>query len=143
MKNVILLAIVTIAILFLSACSENKAETKQAHEVAKTSHNIHGFTEKVFDQLQLANKPILIDVHATWCSVCKKQSMIIDEYLAKNPHSELIVLRVDYDTQTEWVKYFKAPRQSTLVLYKGSEEFGKIIAETNRDKIFSFLNKAG
>ena len=143
MKNPILVAAIVIATLTLSACSESNAETRQTDITTSTTQSIQKFTEIAFDQLQLAEKPVLIDIHASWCGVCKKQSAIINEYFANHPNSELTVLKVDYDTQTEWVRYFKAPRQSTLVLYKGSRELGKVIAETNKEKLFSFLNKAG
>ncbi len=138
MKRLILTAIIALS---LSACSESNAEVKQTHVASEKSHYMQNFTEEAFDQLQLADKSILIDVHATWCGTCKMQSTVIKEYFASHPNSEINVLKVDYDTQTQWVKYFKAPRQSTLVLYKGEQELDRVIAQTNQDKLFSFLEQ--
>ena len=58
---------------------------------------IINFTESKFNQLQKNNKPILIDVKATWCSTCKKQESVIKNYLNENPKSDLTVLIVDFD----------------------------------------------
>ncbi len=101
------------------------------------------FDKAVFDQLQQEGTPVLIDVFATWCPTCKKQQQVIGEYFAENPDSEIKVLVIDYDTQSEWVKHFKAPRQSTLYLYKNNEQLWFSVAETRKEKIFSALNSGG
>jgi hypothetical protein len=49
---------------------------------------------------------------------------------------------VDYDEQKEWVTHFRAPRQSTLLLYKGKEQLWFSVAETNKSKIFTQLKQA-
>lgn len=124
--------------LTLSACSEStiesSAETTHMEKVNYSSM----FTEKEFKSLQNSNSQILIDVHATWCSTCKKQSEIIEVYSKTNP--ELNILRVDFDKQKEWVKYFKATK-STFVIFKGDIKIGTLVAETNKDKISDFLSK--
>ena len=38
-------------------------------------------------------------------------------------------LVVDFDRQKEWVKHFKAPRQSTLLVYKGTDQQWFAVAE--------------
>lgn len=103
---------------------------------------IHNFSEQKFKQLQADNAPILVDVHAKWCPTCKQQGKVIEAYFKANPDSKLTVLKVDYDDQREWVKYFKAPRQSTLVVYQGETELGRVIAQTNQDKLFKLFDMA-
>ncbi|MGB0836188.1 MAG: thioredoxin family protein [Psychrobium sp.] len=98
------------------------------------------FTEDGFKQLQKENAAILVDVYATWCPTCRKQGKVIKEYFKQNPDSELTVLKVDYDKQKEWVKYFKAFRQSTLIRYQGDKEIGRSIAETNERKLFNLFS---
>lgn len=97
------------------------------------------FTEAEFTQLKQSNASVLIDVHATWCPTCKKQGRVITEFFKQNPDSDLTVLKVDYDTQKKWVKYFKAPRQSTLIKYQGEKEVGRVIAQTSQDKLFELF----
>ncbi len=63
----------------------------------------------------------------------------IKAFFKEHPESELTVLKVDYDKQKEWVKHFKAFRQSTLIRYKGDKEIGRKIAETDQRKLFNLF----
>ncbi|MDP5142885.1 thioredoxin family protein [Rheinheimera baltica] len=100
------------------------------------------FTEQGFEQAQAANELVLIDVYATWCPTCKKQSKVLDAYFSEYPDSKLKVLVVDFDKQKDWVSFFKAPRQSTLLLYRGEEQLWFSVAETNKERIFARLREA-
>ena len=88
------------------------------------------FSQARFAELQAQNALILVDIHADWCPTCKKQTQALDEYEATRPDLALHRLDVDFDKQKEWVTYFKAPRQSTLVLYRGSTQKWFSVAET-------------
>lgn len=100
------------------------------------------FNETLYQQYQDSEQVYLVDVFATWCPTCKKQSNIIDQYFSENPDSKIKVLVVDYDDQKEWVTHFRAPRQSTLLLYKGEKQLWFSVAETSKDKIFTQLKQA-
>lgn len=100
------------------------------------------FTEQLYKQYQENNESYLIDVYATWCPTCKKQQKLISQYFEENPDSKIKVLIVDFDKQKEWVTHFRAPRQSTLALYKGQEQLWFAVAETDKRKVFSALSKA-
>ena len=100
------------------------------------------FTMEEFDQLKAEGKPILIDVYATWCPTCKKQQTILENYFTNNPDSELNVLHVNFDTQKKIVSMFKAPRQSTLILFKGEERIWFSVAETRPEVIEKNIAKA-
>ncbi|MDF1582377.1 MAG: thioredoxin family protein [Methyloprofundus sp.] len=100
------------------------------------------FNETLYQQYQDSEQVYLVDVFATWCPTCKKQSKIIDQYFSENPDSKIKVLVVDYDDQKKWVSHFRAPRQSTLLLYKGKKQLWFSVAETNKDKIFTQLKQA-
>lgn len=100
------------------------------------------FTEQRFQQLQEDNALILVDVHATWCPTCARQGEILQSYLEETPEAELHILKVDFDEQKPWVRHFRAPRQSTLLLYRGDEQIWFSVAETDRDVIFKTLDEA-
>ncbi|WP_444943521.1 thioredoxin family protein [Microbulbifer sp. ZKSA006] len=93
------------------------------------------FSEMRFKELQAAKQPVLIDVRADWCPTCKKQSVILAQFQKENPQCGLTVLDVNFDQQKEWVKHFRAPRQSTLLLYLGEQQVWFSIAETRADVI--------
>ena len=98
------------------------------------------FTESRFKALQAEKKPVLIDINAKWCSTCKAQGLVLDSYQRQYPNSGVTVLKVDFDSQKRWVNYFKAPRQSTFVSFKGTEQVDFSVAETRASEIFKQLD---
>ncbi|WP_019675802.1 thioredoxin family protein [Arsukibacterium perlucidum] len=100
------------------------------------------FTAEKFQQAQAEDKVILIDIYAEWCPTCRRQSKIINEYFTANPDSKIQLLTVDFDSQKDWATHFKAPRQSTLLVYKGFEQIHFSVAETSKERIFKTLSDA-
>ena len=100
------------------------------------------FSEARFQALQSEGALILVDVHADWCPTCATQQKVLDAYQAAHPDRALHRLVVDFDKQKEWVKHFKAPRQSTLLLYRGTEQQWFSVAETRQDEIFKAIDTA-
>lgn len=100
------------------------------------------FTEARFTALQEQGALVLLDVFADWCSTCALQQRILADYRTKHPGVRLHTLTIDFDSQKEFVKKFKAPRQSTLILYHGKERLWFGVAETRPAVIFAELDKA-
>lgn len=100
------------------------------------------FTEARFQALQNEGALILVDIHADWCPTCATQQKLLDDYQAAHPGRALHRLLVDFDTQKEWVKHFKAPRQSTLLLYRGTQQKWFSVAETRADEIAKVIDTA-
>ena len=97
------------------------------------------FDKAKFDQLQKEGKPVLIDVYASWCPTCERQQWLLSSYFKENPDSNVLVMVVDYDEDKQWVKHFKAPRQSTLALYQNGERVWFSVAETRKRYIVAAL----
>lgn len=100
------------------------------------------FSEQRFAELQAGGAVVLIDIHATWCPTCARQQEILTEYRAANPDKIFHILAVDFDTEKQWVRHFRAPRQSTLLLYAGDTQFWFSVGETRAEIIAAELNKA-
>ena len=131
MKLLSSIAIVLASFLILSSGN--------ASENAELAERKQEFTEAAFKQAQANNQAILIDVWAEWCPTCRRQQDRLNDYFVENPDSEIVVFVVDYDTQKEWVSHFRAPRQSTLVLFHGEEQIWFSVAQTNKTPIFEAL----
>ncbi len=99
------------------------------------------FNEAEFKKLQKQNELILIDVYAGWCSTCQAQSVVLNKYQKTYPDSKLHILRVDFDNDKKWVRYFRAPRQGTFVLYQGKKRIWFSVGETRENDIFKKLNE--
>jgi thiol-disulfide isomerase/thioredoxin len=100
------------------------------------------FTETRFRALQSEGALILVDVAASWCPTCARQAKAIAAYRAAHPAVPLHVLRVDFDDQKEWVRELKAPRQSTLILFRGSEQVWFSVAESDQRVIAAAIDEA-
>lgn len=100
------------------------------------------FSEAHFRGLQQEGALVLVEVAADWCPTCARQEKVLRRYREARPEVPLHVLRVDFDTQKEWVEHFKAPRQSTLILYRGSEQVWFSVAETDAATIHAAIDEA-
>lgn len=131
----------TIVATALAACSPSadtsEAPARDASGMAGTetseaqSYTHMPFTQAAFEAAQAANKPILIDVFAPWCPTCKEQQKGIAEAANDPANRDLLVFRLDYDSQKEEGRAFRITRQSTLIAFKGTKETGRGIAITS------------
>ena len=100
------------------------------------------FEQARFDELRANGELVLVDVFADWCSTCARQQEILADYVAKHPDVDLHILEVNYDRDKKIVRQLRAPRQSTLLLYAGKEQYWYSVAETDPEVIFNTINRA-
>jgi thioredoxin 1 len=97
------------------------------------------FSRAAFEQAQGDGKRILVDVYAPWCPTCRAQEPIIERLSAARGNETLVVFRVDFDNQKSDVRAFGAQRQSTLIAYRGTQETGRLVGETNPERIAALV----
>ncbi|MFC6349873.1 MULTISPECIES: thioredoxin family protein [Stenotrophomonas] len=100
---------------------------------------IRAYDQMAFDQAQAANKPILVWVHAPWCPVCREQEKAIKEITADPAYRDLVVLRIDFDTQKPLWQKFGATMQSTLIGFHGKRETGRVAHESDVARVAPVL----
>jgi thiol-disulfide isomerase/thioredoxin len=100
------------------------------------------FDQKAFDAAQAAGKPILVEVSAPWCPVCKAQAPILAKLRSDAKFKELVSFDIDFDTKKDLLKKFNVQRQSTLIVFKGKREAGRSTGDTNAASIATLLEKA-
>ena len=102
------------------------------------------FDRAQFNAAQQTGRPILVDVRASWCPVCAAQEPIIERLSALPEYKDLLILRVDFDSQKDAVRTFSASSQSTLIAFHGTRETGRSVGDTNADSIAKlFRSTAG
>ncbi|EPV3035044.1 thioredoxin family protein [Pseudomonas aeruginosa] len=99
------------------------------------------YSQERFDNLQATGDLVLVDINAPWCPTCKKQGEIINRWIEQNPDKSLHVLEVDFDSRKDLVAQFRAPRQSTLLLYKHGEQLWFSVAETRESVISAAIEQ--
>lgn len=90
-------------------------------------------------------KTLLVDYAAAWCSTCARQERVLSGLRKENPayDEKISFIKVDWDTygSHEVTTSRKIPRRSTLILLRGDEELGRIVAGTSKAKIKALLDK--
>ena len=101
-----------------------------------------GSAEAAMDE----GKIVLLDFWASWCSTCAAQERVLAALKAENPAyaQKIVFFKVawDADGQDTRATARRLPRRSTLVLLKGREELGRVVAATSKEDIQALLDKA-
>jgi thioredoxin 1 len=100
------------------------------------------FSEQAFQASQQQGKPILVEITASWCTVCAQQRPILSRLLGDPRFQNLVVYNVDFDTQKNVVRAMGAFTQGTLIVFSGSAEKGRAVSVTDPAAIESLLAKA-
>ena len=93
-----------------------------------------------------AGDTVFLDFKTDWCVTCAAQERAIDALKAANPAYDKAItfINVDWDqhSNSELARTLKIPRRSTLVVLKGDQELGRIVAGTNKNKIKALMDTA-
>ena len=100
------------------------------------------FDQKAFEAAQAAGKPILVEVYAPWCPVCRAQAPILAKLRADARFRNLVSFNVDFDSQKDLLKKFNVQKQSTLIVFKGRQEAGRSTGDTNAGSIEALLARS-
>ena len=100
------------------------------------------FTPQAFAAAQKAGKPILVDVWASWCPICKAQQPTLSAIESDPANKALTIYRVDFDSQKDVVKSFGVRMQSTLIVFHGATEKGRATGETDPARIRALVARA-
>lgn len=99
------------------------------------------YTPEALAAAQKAGKPILVEISAPWCPICKTQKPILAKLGADPRFKDLQVFDVDFDSQKPALKALNARMQSTLIAFKGETEVGSSVGETQPEWIEGLLEK--
>ena len=104
------------------------------------------YTEGLVAERLAAGETVFVDFSATWCSTCRAQGRAIEALLAENPayRRSVTFVKVDWDTHKNGmlVAELQIPRRSTLVVLRGEEELGRIVADTSKASIKALMDTA-
>lgn len=100
------------------------------------------YNQAQFDAAQAAGRPILIEVTAPWCSVCKAQAPILARLKGDPKFKDMVAFEIDFDSQKDLLRKLNVRSQSTLIVFKGKTEVGRSTGDTNPASIAALLGKA-
>ncbi|WP_372884132.1 thioredoxin family protein [Shimia sp.] len=93
-----------------------------------------------------AGDTVFLDFKADWCSTCAAQERVIEALKAAEPAYEnhVVFINVDWDRYGDaaLTRELKIPRRSTLVVLKGDQELGRVVAGTSTKVIKALMDTA-
>ena len=95
------------------------------------------FTIEAFEAAERSGRPVVIAIHADWCSTCRAQEPALLEITGDPRFRDYHLLNVDFDTQKDVMSMLGAPIRSTVVLRRRGAELGRVV---NDNRIEAFRN---
>lgn len=117
-----------VAVILVGSMPASAAETK-------------AYSPEALAEAQEAGKPVLVEVYAAWCSVCRTQSPIVQALTGEPKYKNLVVFKADFDKDKSDLKALNVQRQSTLLVFKGDKEIDRSIGDTSAFSIEAMLDK--
>ncbi|AKS47620.1 Thioredoxin [Octadecabacter temperatus] len=93
-----------------------------------------------------AGETVFLDFKASWCTTCRAQERVINNIKAESSSYEEAITFIDVDWdefgRSRLVRELNIPRRSTLVVLKGEDELGRIVARTSPADIQELMDIA-
>lgn len=102
------------------------------------------YTPGVITDALARGETVFVGFSADWCGTCKAQERVMDALRAENPAYDetMTFVRVDWDEfkRHEVTKSRNVPRRSTLIVLRGDEELGRVVAGTSQAQIKALMD---
>lgn len=99
--------------------------------------NLNG---ELLKQMMNEGKVVLVDYWAPWCGYCRRIAPAYDK-IAQQYGDKLMVGKVNIDEDPQLAHQERIEVIPTLVLYKGNEALGSIVAPESKAKIEEFIKE--
>ena len=96
--------------------------------------------EKYQDLLK-ADKPLLVDFWAPWCSYCRRIGPAYDR-IAQQFEEDVNVVKINIDDEPALAEAEHIEVIPTLVLYRDGQAIGSIVAPESKAMIESFIRES-
>ena len=96
--------------------------------------------EKLFQEVLQGDKPVLVDFWAPWCVYCRRIAPAYEK-IAQQFGEELVVAKLNIDDAPAVANRERIEVIPTLVLYKGGEAVGSIVAPESKARIEEFIHQ--
>ena len=100
---------------------------------------VQPYQQSAFDVAQRHGDPILVFVDASWCPTCARERPILHNFYKMPEFRNLRVFDVDFDASKPLLRRLHVQMQSTLIVYHGTRETGRLTGATNAGVILRLL----
>jgi thioredoxin len=91
-------------------------------------------------QLMSEGKTVLVDYWAPWCGYCRRIAPAYEK-IAQQYGDRLVVGKINIDEELQLAQQERIEVIPTLVMYKGSEAVGSIVAPESKARIEAFISE--
>lgn len=99
---------------------------------------VEHITKDNFEELVLkSQKPVLLDLWATWCGPCRMVAPIVEEIAQER--SDILVGKVDVDSQLELAARFGVASIPTLVVMRNGKPAATAVGYRPKEDILKLL----
>jgi thioredoxin 1 len=100
---------------------------------------VQPYQQSAFDRAQRHGDPILVFVEASWCPTCARERSILRRFYGMSEFKHLRVFDVDFDTSKPLLRRLHVQMQSTLIVYHGTRQTGRLTGATDPGVILRLL----
>lgn len=100
---------------------------------------VYEFNDDNFEEeVKKSDKPVIVDIFATWCGPCKIMSPVIDS-LAEEFEDTVKVGKVDSDENPAICDEYGVMSIPTILVIKNGEVVNKFVGVTDKEEIIKSL----
>jgi thioredoxin 1 len=77
---------------------------------------------------------VLVDFYADWCGPCKRLAPVLEELAAEND-GQVLVCKVDVDTNKELAARFGVMSIPLVVCFKNGQPVGQLLGGGSKEKL--------
>ena len=115
-------------VLFLFSCLSANAVEKKTN-----------FSIDIFKNAKASGKTIVVNSYEVWCGTCSKQTKILNQ--AEKEFKDIIFLSYEQSKNKNIAQLLGIKFWTTIVVYKGDNEVTRIVGQTDKEIIYSAIQK--
>ena len=97
------------------------------------------FSEEIFENAKASGKTIVVNSYEVWCGTCTKQTKILNQ--AEKEFKDIVFLSYEQSKNKDIAKKLGIKFWTTIVVYKGDNEVSRIVGQTDKEVIYSAIQK--
>ena len=115
-------------VLFLFICFSASAVEKKTN-----------FSNEVFEKAKTSGKTIVINSFEVWCGTCSQQTKILDQ--AEKEFKDIVFLSYEQSKNKNIAQKLSIKFFTTIIVYRGNDEVARIVGQTDKETIYSAIQK--